>query len=377
VSMLSGRQLTFLLALSVWLVGSSCKRTHAFAHLSSRTLLQIARDYSPSNPTGHVLAAPPLAARSKTAPETLQNEQEYKSTIKQYFSQGNFDQLEKSVREARESKGRLVGGGWKLFAFYDAINTTFIPEHPDESDWKMYLDSVKQWLAAKPDSAAAHISLAQAYVGYAWQARGGGYADSVTEEGWELYGERIALAADLLAKAARLKEKCPVWFETMQNVALAQGWDKSQARELLDQAAAFEPGFYHYYREYAYFLQPKWYGAEGEVESFAEEISDRVAGQEGEFLYFEIASLVACQCDSEKTSLQNMSWPRIKRGYAALEQLYGVSNLKRNRFASMAFKAEDKAAAHEAFAMMGDDWEKKVWMSSEKFETAKAWATSQ
>jgi hypothetical protein len=217
VSMLSGRQLTFLLALSVWLVGSSCKRTHAFAHLSSRTLLQIARDYSPSNPTGHVLAVPPSAARSKTAPETLQNEQEYKSTIKQYFSQGNLDQLEKSVREARESKGRLVGGGWKLFAFYDAINTTFIPEHPDESDWKMYLDSVKQWLAAKPDSAAAHISLAQAYVGYAWQARGGGYADSVTEEGWELYGERIALAADLLAKAARLKEKCPFWFETMQN----------------------------------------------------------------------------------------------------------------------------------------------------------------
>ena len=374
--MLSYRQLTFLLALSLCLAASACRRTQASAHLDSHALLQIARDYNLASHAIQTTTAP-FGARPKSTPGNLQTEQEYESPIKQYFSQENFDQLEKAATEAREGKGRILGGVWKLFAFYDAVDTTFIREHSDESDWKMNLDSLKRWVGAKPDSAAARISLAQAYVGYAWQARGGGYADSVSEEGWELYGERIALAAATLAEAARLKQKCPYWFEVMQNVALAQGWDKSQARELMELAVASEPHFYHFYREYAYFLQPKWYGDKGEAEAFAKEISDRVGGQEGDFLYFEIASLVACQCDSEKTALQNMSWPRIKQGYAALEQLYGVSSMKRNRFASMAFKVDDKPAAQAAFIEMGNDWEKKVWLSSEKFESAKAWARSE
>lgn len=375
--MLSYRQLALLLAMTSCFAGASCRKTQASARLDSQTLLQIAREYRPSNRVNPVLSTAPLTEKRQASAETLQTEQEYESPIKQYFSQGNFDQLEKAASEARDRKDRVVGGVWKIFDFYDAVNKTFIGEHPDESDWKMYLDIVKQWVAAKPESATARISLAQAYLGYAWQARGGGYANTVTSESWELHGERVALAGATLAEAARLKQKCPYWYEMMQNVALAQGWDKAQARQLMDQAVASEPGYYHYYREYANFLQPKWYGDAGEVETFAEEVSDQVGGPEGEFLYFEIASLVACQCDSEKTALQNMSWPKIKRGYAALEQLYGVSNLKSNRFASMAFKAEDKLAAREAFVQMGNDWEKKVWMSSEKFENARAWATSE
>jgi hypothetical protein len=72
-----------------------------------------------------------------------------------------------------------------------------------------------------------------------------------------------------------------------------------------------------------------------------------------------------------------MSWPKIKLGYAALELLYGVSDLKRNRFASMAAKAGDKPAAREAFANIGDNWEKSVWVSSAKFEYARTWAKSE
>ena len=375
--MLSYRQLALLLAFSCCLAGASCRGTQASGRLDSRALLQIAREYTPSNHANQVSAAPPLTERRKASAETLQTEQEYESPIKQYFSQGNFDQLEKAANEARDGKGRVVGGVCKIFDFYDAVDRTFIGEHPDESDWKTYLDTLKRWVAAKPESATARISLAQAYLDYAWQARGGGYANTVTSKSWELHGERVDLAVATLAEAAHLKQKCAYWYEMMQNVALAQGWDKSQARELMEQAVASEPGYYHYYREYAYFLQPKWHGEEGDVEAFAEEISDRIGGLEGDFLYFEIASLLACQCDSEKTAPQNMSWVRIKRGYAALEQLYGVSNLKRNRFASMAFKVEDKPAAREAFAQVRNEWEKKVWISSEKFQSAKVWATSE
>ncbi len=375
--MFSRRPLTYLVALSASLAGVSCGGTQASSHLGSQALLQVALEYSPNNPASRALPAVPSKAQPAVSPEKLPTEAEYESPIRKYFSEGNFDQLEIAAREAREGKGRVLGGVWKIADFYDAISKTFIGEKSSDADWKVYLDSVKQWISAKPESAAARISLANAYLGYAWHARGAGYANAVTESGWKLYGERVALAAATLAEAARLKEKSPYWYEMMQNVALAQGWDKSQARKLLEQAATFEPGYYHYYREYGYFLLPKWYGEEGETQSFAQEISDRIGGKEGDFVYFEIASLVACQCDAEQNALENMSWPRIKSGYATLEQLYGVSMVKRNRFASMAVKEGDRLAAAEALAQIGHDWDKDVWLSSLKFENAKAWATSQ
>jgi hypothetical protein len=375
--MLSKRLLTSFLLLTACLAAISCGRKPSFAHFSSSALMDIVRAYNPTSHPGQVLAAAKPAEQPKVVPQDLQPQMEYASQIKQYFSQGNFDQLEKIVHEARQGKGRVLGGTWKLAAFYDAIYATYIRENADESDWKVYLDSLKQWVAAKPESAAARISLAEAYVSYGWAARGTGYANTVSSKGWELYNERVAMGAATLAEAARLKEKCPYWYEAMQTVSLSQGWDKAQARELLEVAVAGEPDYYHYYREFAFFLQPKWYGDEGEAEAFTAEVADRVGGPRGDIVYFELASLGSCQCNSEKNALQNMSWPRIKQGYAALEQQYGVSSLKRNRFASMAVKAGDKQAAREAIIAIGAEWEKEVWISSEKFESAKTWAMSE
>jgi hypothetical protein len=375
--MLSKKQLTFLMALSVSLAGISCGKTHARAQLDSSALLQIVRGYNPNSHASQVMAAARPVEPLIVSPQNLQTELEYQSPIKQYFSEGNYDQLEKTIKEAREGKGRVLGGTWKVLEFYFAIHETFLGANPDESDWKMFFDSLNKWIAVKPESAAARISLAQAYMGYAWRARGNGYASSVTDKGWDLFGERVGLASATLAEAARLKEKCPYWYEGMQTVALAQGWDKSQTRELLEQAVTFEPDYYHFYREHANSLQTKWYGDEGELESFAEEVSDRIGGEKGDILYFEITSLKACQCDAKQTAMQHMSWPRIKRGYAALEQLYGVSSLKRNRFASMAVKAGDKEAAREAIVAIGTEWDKDVWLSSEKFENAKSWTMNE
>lgn len=192
--------------------------------------------------------------------------------------------------------------------------------------------------------------------------------------GWSLFGQRIELGKAALLEAAREKEKCPYWYEAMQQVALAEGWDKQQARELLDQAAAFEPTFYHFYREYANFLLPKWHGEEGETQQFAEEISKRLGGPDGSIVYFEIASLLACQCDEERDSLEGMDWARVKQGYVELRRLYGTSNLKMNRFAYMSFVAGDKDAARETIAALGDAWNPKVWQIAENFKSAKDWA---
>jgi hypothetical protein len=217
--------------------------------------------------------------------------------------------------------------------------------------------------------------MAQAYLDWGYKARGGEYADKVTEEGWGLLGERLQLAGLALKEAAGLKDKCPHWYVVLMNVARTQGWEKAHVRALFNKAVSFEPDYYHYYREYALYLMPKWYGEEGEAEAFAEEASKRVGGKRGAFIYFEIATLLHCNCGEYNGPLEGMSWPKIKEGYASPEGLYGISNTKLNGFAYLAVLAGDQPAAHQAFSRIGDNWDVTVWQTRQNFENFKLFAT--
>jgi len=338
--------------------------------------MQAIRDYG----KGHVLSstrAKTLAEQGSATPDELLNSTDglYQKHIGTMLAQGDFSQLEKEAQKVRADKSRLQGGVWKLLGFYEGVGGPPTGEEASASDWKAHFAALKKWNAAYPESATARIALATAYLSFAWVARGGGYADTVSRSGWEQFGDRIALAKATLLEAAQLKEKCPYWYGAMQNVALAEGWDKAQARELFDQATAFEPTYYHYYRDYAKFLLPKWYGEEGETQVFAEETASRLSEPDASIVYFEIASLLACQCDKARDSLEKMSWPRVQKGFQQLSELYGTSNLKLNRFAYMSYLANDQRSARSVFPAIHDDWNSSVWGSAASFESARAWAS--
>jgi hypothetical protein len=352
-------------------------QTAARPRADNAVLMQAVRQYGQNNHPSGVAAVPQRAPESTNSAHTLRDDEgEYQGEIAGALVEKNFNALEGAAHEARTEKSRFSGGVWKLYSFYTALSAPIVGQQATDEDWKFHIATLKAWGAAKPESVTARVALAETYINFADHARGQGYANTVSDAGWRLHAERNALAASTLLEAAQLQEKCPFWYEVMQHVALGQGWDKSQARELFEQAVAFEPGYYHFYREYAYYLLPKWYGKPGDAAAFADEVSKRVSGPEGKFIYFEIASLITCQCDSNDSHMDSLSWPTIKEGYAALGQLYGLSVLKTNRFAHMAYEAGDQAAARGAFAMIGDDWDHQVWKSSANFESAKLWASN-
>jgi hypothetical protein len=375
--MRSSRRLSSLAVLSICLLEISCAHFQGSGSPNRLALLRLVREYGQNRqPAQAAMGTLPTEKTAGSPQVALETEDDYMRPIKASLNGGDFAQLEKGAQEARISKGRLQGGAWKVYLFYSAVGYPAAGNQATDADWANHLQTLNQWKGAQPDSATARIALAQAYVNYAWKARGSGYADSVTDDSWKKYNDRIDLAASALADAASEKDRCPYWYEVMQQVALAQGWSKSQARKLFDNAVAFEPGYYHYYREYAKFLLPKWYGEQGDTEAFATESADRAGGQQGDFLYFEIASLRMCPCDPKNASVQGMSWPRIKQGYTALGQLYGVSDLKLNRFAFMAHVAGDKPLEQELLAQIGDNWVEVAWSTKENFEDAKAWAAT-
>jgi hypothetical protein len=327
-------------------------------------------DYALNDPRVRVV---PGKLEQPVAPK-VDEEEPYQSEIESYLDQGDFDRLDEEAHQARVGKTRFTGGAWKLYSLYFAVTTLPEEEPVDDSNWNLRLDKLKAWVTANPESVTAQIALADAYVNYGWYVRGTGYANTVAPGQWELFEQRAMLARAILEKASQLSEKCPYWYEAMQHVAQAQGWKKSEARELMEQAVSSEPGYYYFYREYARYLDPRWYGGDGEVEAFADEISSRVGGKEGAFLYFEIASLLTCQCGSSPTHMKKLSWPKIQEGYEALDQLYGVSSLKRNRFANMAYLAADRAVTQKVLLQIGDDWDEQTWASKDHFEDVREWA---
>jgi len=290
---------------------------------------------------------------------------EYRNAIAGLLKQEKFAELDCLADAARVGKTRFPGGTWKLRNIYIGLDSPQ-PGHPTQEDWTRHMELVQLWGQRNPNSITATIALAESYASYGWDARGDGYSNSVSESGWKLFGERMAKAKSILDENAALASKCPDWYIAMQKVAQGQSWELPQVTALFQQAVKFEPDYSYYYRIYANYLLPKWSGEEGDAARFAEDTANRVGGEAGDILYFQVAEGIVCGCQDPE--FDHFSWPRLQKGYTALEKKYGVSMFLVNSFALMASKSSDWVAADAAFKRIGDNWSEEKWTTEAWFK---------
>ena len=288
----------------------------------------------------------------------------FRTTVRDALNREDFAQLENIAATVRAEKARFLGGLWKLGTFYATVQG---PGSLTSSDavWTAHIARLKRWGAAYPESITPRVALAQSYIRYAWKARGNGFANTVTEQSWKQFGERIASARATLEQARPVAGNDPQWYRSMLTVALAQGWPRAEEDELAQSAIAAEPAYYSLYVAHAYYLLPRWHGKAGESEEFAASSADRLGGQSGSVIYFMIAQTLDC-CGS-KNILPTLPWDRIKEGFNALEGLYGSTNYQRNVIAYLAVRNHDQEFANQMFARIGDDWNETVWKTKANF----------
>ena len=310
---------------------------------------------------------------STQAGQVVETEQQYRKEIQLLFDGNRFDSLDKEADRVRASKERVLGGTWKLYLIYDVISQPVTGGWATDANWKDHIEKLKTWVAARPQSITARVALAHAYVWYAGFARGDGYADTVSESDWKLFRERLGQASETLKEAQKLPAKCPEFYHVTLLLARGQSWPLDAIREVFERAIAFEPSYYHSYRELAYTLLPKWSGEEGDAEAFAEESARRIGGEEGAFVYFEIATTIYCLCATPPDH-PTLSWPKIQEGFAVMEKRYGASMTKINRFAALAYSYKDRTVAKRALERVGENWEITAWGKRSTFDQARAWA---
>jgi hypothetical protein len=327
-----------------------------------------------------VIADKQPAATGQYAPYATREEfnlhflDRYKEGISALFMQERFETLDQMAAMARSAKARLPGGFWTEHLIYSALRGPDAGTYDaSESDWTTHLSRLQRWAVQRPDSITVRVALAAAQLQYAWRARGGGYADKVTDDGWKLFQERAEVAAKTLKDASTLPAKSPEWFLSLQLTARALGQSKETQTAIFEKAIAFEPDYQYFYRTQAETLMPKWEGEEGEMAAFAGQVADRIGGKKGDMIYYQIAAVLNCGCDNDR-KFNGMSWPRIKRGYIDVEEQYGefVGNL--NAMAYMAGMAGDMAYADETFKRIGEGWDEALWHNKENFQTVRQWA---
>jgi hypothetical protein len=144
--------------------------------------------------------------------------------------------------------------------------------------WQLHDRIHQDWIAQFPTSITARVAYADFLREYAWHARGTGFADKVTEEGWRLFGERLESARKTLAEARELTDKDVFWWEVALGVARGQQLPKNAYDQLLEEGKAFEPKFCGYDIARASSLLPRWYGEPGDWEAYAEQAAERPDG---------------------------------------------------------------------------------------------------
>jgi uncharacterized protein DUF4034 len=120
---------------------------------------------------------------------------EGRGLVQSAFNAKDFKRLDELYDQWCTGKDRFPDGRWKLSQYGDGLDDNFT----QWNTWTKDLTVIQTWQQSRPRSKAALYAEAIYWRAYAWKARGGGYAHSVSKEGWELFRERLAKSKDILA----------------------------------------------------------------------------------------------------------------------------------------------------------------------------------
>jgi len=305
-----------------------------------------------------------------TGPDKVREEIEaFRYKTRGYYNNRNFKALEQSMEGIRAGSPLFANGSWKLFQYYDSLECA---DYEKEGMWQLHDRIHKDWIAAFPKSITAHVAYADFLVSYAWRARGSGWANKVTEEGWRLMGERLAAAHQVLGSAKALTPQCPMWWRVEMRIALGQQWTQADYGKLYAEAKQVAPQFFYYDQALSGYLLPRWYGKEGDWEKAAGAEMQRPEGLGAEGY----ARVIIYQLGYYDNVFRETkaSWPDARAGMETLRKKYPQSLEIVAQYCKMACFAGDRQLAQSLFQALNGSMDERVWDNRKQFNEFRAWA---
>jgi len=335
--------------------------------ISALLILQSACQLIGALPRSSQISKTPAEQRTPiTSPNSGPEYNAYVREVRIQFANNNYEWLEGEGKRLRVSKERLPGGYWKLHVLYRSVEGMVDKEDSDDV-WKKHIARVEKWTNQRPTALMPRIVLAEIWRTYAWKARGTGFANTVKPENWVLFDERLKKTNEILINASNLEEECPEWFLTALLAARGQGGDREAFDKLYEQGVALEPTYYYLHQAKAGHLLPQWYGEPGEWESFAEDVANRIGGEQGDIVLFSIYSDMMSFGTMEFMNTHQKVAPRLLAGFRAIDKLYGASPQRLNEACLISFFTGDNKTPAELMKRIGTDYDLTVWRAESTF----------
>jgi hypothetical protein len=126
-------------------------------------------------------------------------------------------------------------------------------------------EAMVKCLALKPLMLSVH---GQRFVDTAWEARGRGYAKTVTDEGWKQFKERLNAARDSLQTAWDLNPRDGKIATRMMWVVLGLQLGRAEMEKWFERAMKADPNNRDACLAMIEYLEPKWHGSMEEMMAF-------------------------------------------------------------------------------------------------------------
>jgi hypothetical protein len=274
--------------------------------------------------------------------------------------------------EYRASKEQYADGIYKLSSIYGG----FEPARDDSDDvWQARQVQLQNWIRAKPDSPTPRIAIARVLTSYAWKARGGDWAHNVKQQDWETFFSRLNGALKYLQDASKLQQRCPVYWTSLQRIALGLQFDRSRYDSVFSQATREFPDFESYYYLRATYLLPRWNGTQGEWETDLSKSADAIGGESGDKVYARVVWYMhSCGFFTNIfTESKGLSWARIDKGFEAILKESPGSLSAQTERAHLAALVGDRQKARNYFLQTQGQVDVCLWDGKDAFESSFKW----
>lgn len=273
-----------------------------------------------------------------------------------------FEEMDQQLQALCAVDSRLPDGQPELLVFHQA----FIWMLDAWRDWNGMGVKLQKWRSASPDSAAQALAEAIYWSHYAWYGRGGGYASTVPESAWELFYERMAKASARLEESKAVAGNCPLWHSLRISALIESGAPRAKLNAAYAEAVKAFPDSQQVHFAMARSQEVKWGGKPGEFELFARLAVKLSRRAEGDGLYARLFWTADCNCDDVISFGRpgDPDWKTMKAGFEDLLQRYPDEVYNKNKFASFACRANDRATYAKLRGELGDNIVEHLWPAS-------------
>jgi tetratricopeptide (TPR) repeat protein len=309
----------------------------------------------------------------------------YIATAKQFFREHNIDyvitneslqylliryrfkKLDEIFTDTYNEKSQDMDG---LYAIHAKMDELAPISWYGKKTYEDFLAAHLEWVNQFPASYFANATLGALYVNYAWHARGGGFASTITPEGRKLFHKRIRLAEKYLTKAYNIDPTITIApYEMMTVAKVHPEWHDTEVETWFKRGIQADQTDYKLYKLKANYLKPKWGGSWDEQFSFARDTFKNAPVNSMAPIILAQAHWSVYDKNKDVAYFKRPEvWSELKAVYTELVKRYPESMKRHNWFAKTAYLAEDFETANAEFEIIGKHWEKSVWKTHESYD---------